>query len=342
MYNETRDLVDTTVRVKITKDFAMPRNILVAAVQMNCQPGEVENNLAHAETMITRAVKQGAALVLLPELMPSGYMATEEIWNSAESINGRSVKWLMSTAKRFGIYLGFSFLEAEGEDFYNSFVLSSPEGKLIGRVRKNPPASIEAYFYKAGSDPHAIETEIGRIGVAICYENLIYDQMCFLYGENVDLVLSPAAAGRPKPFIPGDVKRFENMLINGRAVFAETLGVPVVMANRVGTLETDLPGNLPYLKSSFPGLSSIVDYDGAVKAELGDEEGIIVADVHLEHNDERKSKPRRYGKMWGIPTPWYAFIWPLTQKWGEKSYATNTRRKERALLVSRSEESVTL
>lgn len=313
----------------------MPNKIRVAAVQMNCTPGDVAHNLAHAETMVASAAQQGAVLVLLPELMPSGYMATEEIWSSAESINGRSVKWALSTAKRFGIHLGFSFLEVEGEEFYNSFVLANPEGKLIGRVRKNPPASIEAYFYKAGSDPHVIETEIGRIGVGICYENLLYDQMCFLYGENVDLVLSPAAAGRPKPFIPGDVSRFEKMLINGRAIFAKTLGVPVVMANRVGPLETDLPGSLPYLKSSFPGLSSIVDYDGTVKAELGDEEGIIVADIHPGHSVERKNKPRRYKKIWGIPVPWYAFIWPLTQKWGEKSYATNIRRKERALSINR-------
>jgi N-carbamoylputrescine amidase len=316
----------------------MPKKIRVAAVQMNCRPGEVAHNLAHAESMVTSATEQGAALVLLPELMPSGYMVTEEIWNSAEASDGRSVKWLLSTARRFGIYIGFSFLEAEGEDFYNSFVLASPEGKFIGRVRKNPPASIEAYFYKAGSDRHVIETELGRIGVGICYENLLYAQMCFLYDENVDLVLSPMAAGRPKPFIPGDVKRFEKMLINGRTVFAKTLGVPVVMANRVGPLETDLPGNLPYLKSSFPGLSSIVDYDGMVKAELADEEGVIVADVHLGHNAKRKSVPKRYGKMWGIPVPWYAFIWPLTQKWGEKSYAANIRRKEQALSVSRSAE----
>ena len=106
------------------------------------------------------------------------------------------------------------------------------------------------------------------------------------------------------------------------------------------TERTDLPGNLPYLKSSFPGLSSIVDYDGTVKAELADEEGVIVADVHLEHNAERKSKPKRYGKMWGIPVPWYAFIWPLSQKWGEKSYAANIRRKVQALSVSRSAENV--
>ena len=158
----------------------MPKKIRVAAVQMNCRPVEVAHNLAHAETMVTSAAERGATLVLLPELMPSGYMATEQIWGSAETIDGCSVNWLLSTAKHFRIYLGFSFLEAEGEDFYNSFVLASPEGKLIGRVRKNPPASIEAYFYKAGSDRHVIETDIGRIGVEICYENLLYDQMFFL------------------------------------------------------------------------------------------------------------------------------------------------------------------
>lgn len=319
----------------------MPKKIRVAAVQINCEPGKVEQNLAHAEVMVESAVKQGAELVLLPELMPSGYMATEEIWDSAETINGTSMKWLLGTAKRLGIYLGFSFLEAEGEDFYNSFVLSSPEGKLLGRVRKSPPASIEAYFYKAGSDSHVIETELGRIGVGICYENLLYDHMCFLHRQNVDLVLLPTAAGRPMPFLPGDVKRFEKMLINSRTIFAKALGVSVIMANRVGSLETELPGKLPYLKSSFPGLSSIMDSDGAIKGELGEEEGIIVADVCLRQNAKHEGEPKRYGKLWAVPVPWYAFLWPLTQKWGEKSYATNTRRKEHALSVSRGMESVT-
>jgi N-carbamoylputrescine amidase len=318
----------------------MPKKISVAAVQMNCLPGDVAHNLMYAESMVADAAKQGAAIILLPELMPSGYMVTEEIWNSAETINGRIVKWLLTTAKRFGIYLGFSFLEADGEDFYNSFVLANPKGELIGRMRKNPAASIEAYFYKAGSDRHVIETEFGRIGVSICYENLLYDQISFLYSENVDLILWPSAAGRPKQFIPGDIKRFDKMLINARTVITNILGVPLVMANRVGPLETELPGNLPYLKSSFPGLSAIVDYDGTVKAELDDEEGIIVADVHIGHNAERKSRPRRFGKMWGVPVPWYAFIWPMSQKWGEKSYASNPRRKERAVAISQATERV--
>lgn len=311
----------------------------VCAIQMNCRPGEVAENLAHAESMITGAVRQGAKLVLLPELMPGGYRLTEEIWDSAETIKGRSVEWLLDTAKRFSLYLGFSFLEAEKQDFYNSFVLANPEGQLLGRVRKNPPASVEAYFYKAGSDSHIINTELGRIGVGICYENILYDQMCFLVENNVDLVLWPSAAGRPRPFIPGDLKRFDKMLLNSRAVFAKNLAVPVIMANRVGPLHTPLPGNLPYLKSRFPGLSSIVDSDGSVKAELGAEEGVIVADVEVGHGNRPNSDPRRYGKIWGIPVPWYAFIWPLSQKWGEKSYVENPRRKQRALSISHNEAS---
>ena len=106
----------------------MPKRIRVAAAQIDCHPGEVADNLVHAESMIASAAEQGSEIVLLPELMPSGYMVTEEIWNSAETINGRSVYWLLSTASRFGVYLGFSFLEADGEDFYNSFVLASPAG----------------------------------------------------------------------------------------------------------------------------------------------------------------------------------------------------------------------
>lgn len=300
---------------------------------MNCECGQLDRNLAHAEKFIRSAQEQGAQLVLLPELMPGGYTLTEKIWDSAETLNGKAVSWLLKTAKHFGIYLGFSFLEVEGEDFYNTFVLSSPQGKLLGHVRKNPPCSVEAYFFKAGSTSHVIETAIGRIGVGICYENTLYDHMCFLYKENVDLVLSPAAAGRPKALIPGDVRRFEKMLINSRAVFAHTLGVPAIVANRAGPIETALPGNLPYLKSSFPGLSSIVDADGAIKAELGDEEGVIVADVCVGHSSTPKNPPKRYGKIWGIPVPWYAFIWPLTQQWGEKHYATNFRRKARALAI---------
>ncbi|MDH3242802.1 MAG: carbon-nitrogen hydrolase family protein [Alphaproteobacteria bacterium] len=313
------------------------KQLKVAAVQMECRPGDVEENLAHAAQFVKVAVQRGAQLVLLPELMPGGYQLTEELWDSAEPSTGRSVTFLKSLARQYNVYLGTSFLEADGEDFFNSFVLIAPDGKIAGRVRKSPPASVEAYFYRAGDDSHVIETEIGRIGVSICYETLLYERLFELYRASVDIVLLPSAAGRPMSFIPGDIERFDRMVRLGAPHYAKALGVPVVMANRTGPLQTKLPGVLPELKSSFPGLSMIVDSDGVVKAALGDEEDVIVADVHLEPNRKVKVLPSRIGRRWAVPVPWYAFVWPLTQRMGERAYAKDAHRKERAEAASRDE-----
>lgn len=137
------------------------RQLRVAAVQLDCQAGQIQQNLDHASRFVEGAAEQGAQIVLLPELMPSGYQLTEKIWDCAEPLNGPTVCWLTALAKQLGIYLGTSFLEVEGEDFYNAFVLVTPGGEIAGRVRKSPPASLEAYFYRAGNDPHVIETALG-------------------------------------------------------------------------------------------------------------------------------------------------------------------------------------
>jgi N-carbamoylputrescine amidase len=306
----------------------------VAAVQIDCQAGKVQENLRHATTLVEEAAKQGAQLVLLPELMPSGYFLTEEIWDCAEPLNGPTCSWLAAMAKRLGIYLGTSFLEAEDEDFYNTFALATPTGEITGRVRKSPPASLEAYFYQAGDTPHVIETEFGRIGVGICYENLLFERLNHLVQSSVDLVLQPSAAGRLKPIRPGDIELFDRMVERIAPRFARVLGVPVVMANRAGLIHTLLPGEHGDFDSSFPGLSRIVDSDATIRAKMGAEEGVIVAEVQLDPNKKRHAKPRCFGKMWALPVPWYAFIWPMTQEEGEQAYAMNERRKACARSVA--------
>ena len=64
---------------------------------------------------------------------------------------------------------------------------------------------------------------------------------------------------------------------------ARLIGVPVVMGNKCGRWQRPMPG-IPFWKqdSRFPGLSTIVDSDGTVIAQLGDEEAIIVGDVRLD------------------------------------------------------------
>jgi N-carbamoylputrescine amidase len=108
----------------------------------------------------------------------------------------------------------------------------------------------------------------------------------------------------------------------------------VVMANRTGPIHTSLPGGAGELVSSFPGLSTIANSNGAVKAALGEEEGVIVADVELDPDRKATAAPPRFGRRWGVPVPWYAFIWPMTQRQGERAYTRSAERKARAAVMS--------
>jgi len=308
------------------------RTIKVAAIQMRCEAGAVDNNLALATQLAESAASQGAVLVLLPELMPGGYLLTEQIWNSAEPFNGRTVAWLRSTARRLGVYLGTSFVEADGDDFYNSFALATPRGEIAGRVRKSPPASVEAYFFRAGNDRHYIDTELGRLGIGICYENLLHERMAEFHAASVDLVLQPTSAATPTPIFPirrKDAQAFEAMLAGSTAHYARALGVPTIMTNKCGPLVTALPGGFPPQRTHFPGLSAIADSDGAVRCQLGGEQGIAVGEVRLDPTRKARTPPRAYGR-WALPVPWYAFLWPLTQRLGEGRYRKNQQRAQLA------------
>jgi N-carbamoylputrescine amidase len=305
-------------------------HLTLGVVQMDSEVGNISANLECAGELVQAAARQGAQIILAPELMPCGYTLTEAIWDYAEPFGGRTVAWLTRLAKQLNIFLGTSFLEACDEDFYNTFALAAPDGSIAGKARKNPPASLEAYFYRSGNDPHVIETALGRIGVGICFENLLYGHLLEMQRASVDLILQPTAAGRPKPMKEGDIELFDSMIRRCAPYHARALGVPVALSDRTGLIDTRLPGGFGEFNSSFPGYSMIVDSDGGVKARMEAEEGVIVAEVVLSPERKRSKRPRCYGGMWAFPMPWFAPMWPETQLMGEKDYAENPRRKQAA------------
>lgn len=311
------------------------RKLRVAAIQMACGLGETEKNLACAAGYVESAAAGGAKLVLLPELMPGGYTLAEEIWDTAEPYDGATTRWLKAMGKRLGIYIGTSFLEAEGEDFYNSFVLANPEGEIAGRVRKNPPASFEAYFFRAGNDRHWIDTPIGRIGVGICYENLLYDRYCELQDAAVDLYLQPTSGASFQAKFPirqKDVDLVNAGLRYGTAEKARVMGIPVIMANKVGRLVlSKLPGGFPSQDIEFPGYSAVADSDGRLLSQLmPGEAGAAIGNVVLDPSRKSKQRAPRLHGRWAAAVPWWGFIWPLTQWMGERSYRASAVRRTRA------------
>jgi N-carbamoylputrescine amidase len=207
------------------------RTVRVAAVQMESKNGRIEANLAHASGFVEEAVGRGARLILLPEFMPTGYVYTTAIWEGAETKKGPTVVWLREKSKRLGVWMGTSFLEAEGEHFFNTFVLTRPDGEEAGRVRKQTSALFEAFFVKGDAGSHVIDSEFGKVGVGICYENQLAYLAAMMHEHSVDLLLMPHSAPTPTPSIlvsRKSAEAFNRGLKELAPHYARVLGVPTV------------------------------------------------------------------------------------------------------------------
>jgi len=309
-----------------------PRTLRIAIVQMRSLDHDIGGNLKRASEFAEKATAQGAQLVLFPEFMPTGSYLSFDTWDSAEPSNGKTVQWLKSTSGRLHVWLGTSFFEADGEDFYDTFVLTTPEGQEAGRVRKAVPAEAEAYFFRGDIGTHILNTAIGKIGIGICAENYYCALPTDLIKQSADLVLMPHAApdmsetgGLPQP--PGT--RLATW-------YAKKVGIPVALVNKVGRSDKPPPNEI---KSFYPGLSAIVDSDGAVRQSMDNKEGIGIADVTLD--------PSRKKSASDPPVCTGAGIADLTiggeagkqevmkaQASGKESYDSNPLRKTKALAIS--------
>ncbi|MBW2537885.1 MAG: carbon-nitrogen hydrolase family protein [Deltaproteobacteria bacterium] len=303
---------------------------------MASEDGAIEANLARAEPLCEEAAERGAQLVVLPEFLPTGYVYAPEIWDAAEPADGPTVRWLIGQAKRLGVHLGTSFLEAEEEDFYNTFVLAAPDGEVAGRVRKQTPAAYEAFFTVGAPGPHVIDTAIGRVGVAICYENVLAYTTRLMVRESADMLLMPHSAPcfSLRPLASSLLsQRYEEILASLAQLHAERLGVPTVMANKCGPWASPLPG-LPMLgqRSRFPGLSAIADSDGRLLAQAGDEQAVLVEEVTLDPARKARRPPRSYGR-WSIELPRWASVMHAIEVVGSVRYRLSRERRRRARAI---------
>ncbi len=315
---------------------AKVRTLRIAAVQMESRNGLIKENLERATVLIEEAALAGAELILLPEFMPTGYIYSEEIWDAGEATAGLTVNWLRDNSKRLGVWLGTSFLEAEGEDFYNTFVLTSPDGLEAGRVRKRTPAVYEAFYFRGDTGPHVIDTALGRIGVGICYDNHLAYIPRIMYEQSADLLLMPHSAPsfEQSLYYPREFIDEYNEVLRGLAQYhARGLGIPAILCNKAGLWKSPMPGPMPYQDSRFPGLSSIADSDGSIVAQMGSEEGVIVAEVTLDPSRKSEEPPPCFGRWayeYGHEPSWSRHMVVVIEYLGHLWYSFNSTRKTKA------------
>ena len=311
------------------------KKISVATIQINLEWSNILKNHDKMMPFLHEAKKNGAELIVLPELFASGYFVTKEIWDSAETMDGPTVSWLKDISVKFNFYTGAGIIETDGKNFFNSFVLIGPNGDLLGKVRKN---HAEAYVFKRGKWPHIINTKIGKVGIGICGDNQYKSLLHEMYKHSIDIMLMPHAWPTPhkitKSIDKETYKKQHKLMKELPLLYAKSLSVPVIFVNQIGSIKR-MPGIFGKLMTpenfKLEGSSRIVDYDGNVKGELQDKEGVIIAEVTLNSEKKYYKKPRSYGENL---FPGSAFgrkiIIPLDVFIGQAYYFFSTKRRKKS------------
>ncbi|MGH3157840.1 MAG: nitrilase-related carbon-nitrogen hydrolase [Streptosporangiaceae bacterium] len=147
---------------------------IVACCQVAPVLGDPRANRELAAEAVAQAAASGASVIVLPELLSSGYVfeSRAEANASAEPPDGETVQlWQRLSAGHNAIIVA-GFAEAGGTDAspYNSAVLID-RGELRCVYRKAHLWDAERLWFTPGSAaPPLIPTEYGLLSVMICYD----------------------------------------------------------------------------------------------------------------------------------------------------------------------------
>jgi len=201
-------------------------------------------------------------LLIFPELTLTGFTMRSKRF--AEKIDGESVGFFSSLAKKFGCHVMAGFVEEDQGRYYNTLVHLAHDNGLVCKYRKIHPFSYsgEHRHYESGKHPVITEVKELRFGLSICYD-LRFPELYRHYAkERVDVVVDIANS---------PVDRIEHLytLLKARAIENQcyTIGV-----NRVGSDKS----------INYSGQSTVFSPFGEELLCLGDNEVVKIIDVYGE------------------------------------------------------------
>ncbi len=254
----------------------MKNNFKLALAQIAPRATDKGGNLKLIEKATVDARKKGADLVIFPELSLTGYVVKDQIYSLAETIPGPSTQALEKLARKTGAHVIFGMPELSEKTqstIYNAAVLVGPKG-LIGKYRKMylPTHSVfeEKRYFRAGYDAAAFDTELGKIGLIICYDIFFPEvsRLTRLEGAQLTVCISASPAVR-------------------RAYF-ETLTVARALENTNFLAFVNLAGIEDGLQ--FWGGSRLIGPQGRILAKAKyDEPDLVISEV--DYADIRPVEP---------------------------------------------------
>ncbi len=251
-----------------------PLNVAVA--QIDCVLGDVAANVDKHLDYIGRARGQGVDLLLFPELSLTGYWLGDDILRVALTRDDPLIAELAREAGSMTVVLGL-VEEGPAAQYYNACLVLR-EGRVLFEHRKlNLPTYgnlEEGKLFAQGSYVEVLRGDSPwTLATLICADlwNPALVHLAMVHGAT--LLLAPINSA-------GEASNFSNAASWNLAVdfYAMMYGMPVVMANRVGSERG----------AEFWGGSRIVDPFGRVLAAAGAGEEMIVAE--LDYDDVRRAR----------------------------------------------------
>ncbi len=176
---------------------------LIAAAQM-VSTADKAHNLDSATRLVRRAADLGARLVGLPENF--SWMGPEaERAPAAESLEGPTLTRMAELARERRVtLLAGSILEqgAPGGRLYNTTVVFGPDGSRLAVYRKIHLFDVdvgdgtpyrESAAVAPGEEVVVADTEVGRLGLSICYDLRFPELYRRLAAQGATLLAVPAA-----------------------------------------------------------------------------------------------------------------------------------------------------
>ena len=195
-------------------------NIHVAVVQTSPILFNREATVEKTCRLTAEAAAHGAELALFPEALipayprgltfgtvvgartPEGRRVWERYWANAVEVPGPTTEVLGAAAREAEIYLAIGVIERETQSsrgtLYCTLLYFGPDGCLLGKHRKLKPTAAERLIWGEGdgSTLTVLDTEFGKIGGLICWENYMPLARMAMYAKGVEIYLAPTADAR--------------------------------------------------------------------------------------------------------------------------------------------------
>jgi len=171
------------------------REVFVAIAQFHPRLGEPAKNLTRIGEIVDHiCAAQNVNLIILPELVTTGYENGVKFTELAEPIPGLTVEELGARAERYQTHIAFGMVVKHKVEsvVYDSAVLIDPNGEVSGQYNKVHLKPEERPNFRGGYKFPVLETSFGRVGLLLGWDLAFPEAARSLALDGAELLIAPA------------------------------------------------------------------------------------------------------------------------------------------------------